>query len=172
MRAKLIYAVGFAAALAASGPAWAQDKQDQQFMKQAIEGNRAEVQMGQLAKKNGGSEAVKSLGDMLVKDHSDNLPKAEKAAQGVNAPVPSEPNAKQKQMHARLMKLNGTAFDREFIKHAIEDHQKEIKAFTKASSSKNADVAAYAKETLPALQKHLQTAQAAKGSKGATTGSR
>jgi hypothetical protein len=45
----------------------------------------------------------------------------------------------------------------------------EIKKFQTAAKSKNADVASYAKDTLPDLEKHLKTAQDAGNG---TTGSR
>jgi putative membrane protein len=51
-------------------PSFAQDAASQNFVKEAIEGNLAEVQMGQLAKKQGGSEGVRAFGDMLENDHS------------------------------------------------------------------------------------------------------
>ena len=48
----------------------AADKADQKFMENAIEGNLAEIQMGQLAQQKGQSEDVKSYGQMLVTDHT------------------------------------------------------------------------------------------------------
>src|SRR5439155_20483173 len=62
---------GALAGLIVSSPAFAQDKASQKFLKEAMEGNLAEVQMGQLAQKNGGSDRVRSFGQMLQKDHSD-----------------------------------------------------------------------------------------------------
>uniref|UniRef100_UPI0005777CC4 DUF4142 domain-containing protein n=1 Tax=Bradyrhizobium japonicum TaxID=375 RepID=UPI0005777CC4 len=42
----------------------AKDKQSETFLKKAIEGNFAEVSMGELAQQNGQSDAVKSFGRM------------------------------------------------------------------------------------------------------------
>src|SRR5438132_6787575 len=53
---------GALAGLIVSSPAFAQDKASQKFLKEAMEGNLAEVQMGQLAQKNGGSDRVRSFG--------------------------------------------------------------------------------------------------------------
>ena len=58
-----------------------------------------------------------------------------------------------------MSKLNGAAFDKAFAAHMVADHKKDIAAYQKASKSKNQQVAGYAGETLPTLQKHLQTAQ-------------
>ena len=47
----------------------AKDKPSEAFLKKAIEGNYAEVSMGDLAQKNGQSDGVKSFGKMLSTDH-------------------------------------------------------------------------------------------------------
>jgi putative membrane protein len=48
-----------------ASPCFAQDRASQKFLKEAIEGNFAEVQMGQLAQKQGSSDGVRSFGQML-----------------------------------------------------------------------------------------------------------
>ena len=52
-------------------PSLAQDAGSQKFLKEAIEGNFAEVEMGKLSQKQGASEDVRAFGQMLEKDHSD-----------------------------------------------------------------------------------------------------
>src|SRR4051812_1127285 len=52
-------------ALFLASAALAAEKPSQTFLKKAIEGNYAEVQMGQLAQKNGQSDGVKQFGQML-----------------------------------------------------------------------------------------------------------
>src|SRR4051794_23595135 len=113
----------------AGGPAWPQDKASQKFLSEAIEGNLAEVQMGKLAQQNGASDRVKQYGQMLEKDHSDANQKALSAANSLSLNPPSEPNKKQKADYERFKKMNGAQFDREFGKHMVMDHQKDIKAY-------------------------------------------
>jgi putative membrane protein len=60
---------GAAAFLALSAGAFAKDMPSEAFLKKAIEGNFAEVSMGDLAQKNGQSDDVKSYGKMLSSDH-------------------------------------------------------------------------------------------------------
>jgi putative membrane protein len=79
------------------------------------------------------------------------------------------PNSKQKAMYDKMSKLSGDSFDREFAKHMVADHKKDIKDYEKAAK-KNDAAGAYAKEALPTLHKHLETAQSLGG--GATTGKR
>src|SRR5215212_3685828 len=110
--------------VALSASAVAQDKASQKFITEAIQGNHAEVQMGQLAQQNGQSSEVKAFGQMLQNDHGAAVQKAQEAAKGVGASnIPAGPNANQK-------------------------------------ASKKQDAAGqYAQQTLPTLQKHLETAQ-------------
>jgi putative membrane protein len=66
----------------------------------------------------------------------------------------------------RLSKLNGKAFDQEFAKHMVADHKKDIAEF-KAQARGSDDVANFAKDTLPTLQKHLQTVESLRAGKPA-----
>src|SRR5215204_4816759 len=66
---KLLLSVGLAALVTCAAPAYAQDKTSQKFIKEAIEGNLAEVQIGQLAQQKGQSDGVKSFGQLLATDH-------------------------------------------------------------------------------------------------------
>jgi len=159
MSAKRLIGTSIAAVLLfGCAAAWSQDNASQKFIEEAIEGNMAEVQMGQLAQKQGMSAGVKSFGQMLEKDHGEALLKARTAANSVGAKVPSAPNATQKADYDRLAKLSGAAFDTEFAKHMVMDHQQDIKEY-QSEANKNDAAAKYAKEALPTLQKHLQTAQ-------------
>jgi putative membrane protein len=160
---------GVAAGLIMTSPAFAQDKASQKFLKAAIEGNLAEVQLGELAQKNGDSDRVRLFGQMLQKDHSAANEKAKSAANSLGMSPPSEPNSKQKAMYDRMSKLSGENFDRQFAKDMVEDHKKDIKEYEK-EAKKNDAGGAYAKEALPTLRKHLETAQSLNGA--ATTGKR
>src|SRR3954468_15098434 len=138
------------------------------FLKKAIEGNYAEIQMGQLAQQKGQSDGVKKFGQMLSDDHSAANQKATAAAQSVGLTPPGGPNAKQKADYEKMSKLTGEQFDREFATHMVADHQKDIAEYKK--EAKRSDAAAdYAKGQIDVLQKHLETA---KGLKSAKTSSR
>jgi putative membrane protein len=158
MTMKLLLGAGLVAALTFASPGFAQDKASQKFLKAAIEGNLAEVEMGKLAQENGNSDDVRSFGQMLEKDHSDANQKATAAANSLGVTPPTAPNSKQKAAHDRMAKLSGVAFDRAFAKHMVDDHKKDIKDYEK-EAKKTDDAGKYANEALPTLRKHLDTAQ-------------
>src|ERR1700704_3901780 len=105
MMTKLLAGAGLAVAPTFAPPGFAQDKASQKFLKDAIEGNFAEVQMGQLAQKNGSAEGVRSFGQMLEKDHSDANRKATAAAGSLGVTPPNAPNGKQKADYDHMSKL-------------------------------------------------------------------
>ena len=149
-----------------SAPALAQDKASQKFITEAIQGNFAEVAMGQLAQQNGERSDVKSYGQMLVTDHGAANQKAMEAAKALNVTPPSGPSDKQKADKAKMEKQKGAAFDKAFAHHMVADHKKDIAAYQK--ESKKTDAAGqYAKDTLPTLQKHLDGALALEKNKSA-----
>ena len=107
-----------AAILALGSPGFAQDKASQKFLKEAIEGNPAEVQMGQLAQKNGNSEGVRSFGQMLEKDHTDANQKATQAAGALGVTPPTAPSSKQQSIYERMSKMTGARFDEALVRAA------------------------------------------------------
>jgi putative membrane protein len=195
MTRKPMLAVGFAAALMA-GTAYAQtmapngakpagqnapsgastqapaqkaSKGDEAFLKDAVQGDMAEVKMGQLAQEKGQSQDVKSFGQMLQQDHAQHLQQAQQQAQQMGVTPPSEPNAKQKQAYDHMSKMSGAQFDKAFANDMGKDHKEDIAKYQKEAKSKG-PLASFAQQTLPVLQKHLQTAQSLQNA-GAAVGS-
>jgi predicted outer membrane protein len=142
----------------------AKDKPSESFLKKAIEGNFAEVSMGDLAQKNGQSDDVKSFGKMLSTDHAAANQKALEAAKDLGMNLPSGPNAKQKADYDKMSKLSGSTFDKMFATHMVADHQKDITEYKKASKIKDA-AGEYAAGQIETLQKHLDTAKSLKPGK-------
>ena len=143
--------------LASGCSAFAQDSA-KKFISEAIQGNLAEVSMGQLARSKGQSEGARAFGRTLETDHTAAIDQATAAATEVGALVPTEPSAKQKRTYEMMSKLSGPRFDREFIDQMVEDHKVDISKYTKQASG-SGPVAKYAKATLPMLKQHLDTAQ-------------
>jgi putative membrane protein len=145
-------------------------KADQHFLTEAMQGDMAEVEMGKLAQQNGQSEDVKQFGQMLQTDHGQHLQQAQQMAQQMGVTPPTAPSAKQKAMHDKLAKEQGAKFDKAFAKAMVKDHKEDIAKYQKEAKSKG-PLAQFAEQTVPVLQKHLQTAQSIE-SKGAMTGAK
>jgi putative membrane protein len=142
----------------AASSANAAEKPSQAFLKKAIEGNFAEVQMGQLAQQKGQNGDVKKFGQMLSDDHSAANQKAIDAAKAMGVTPPDGPNAKQKADYEKMSNMSGGKFDQQFATHMVADHQKDIAEYKKAAKQPDA-AGDYAKAQIDVLQKHLDTAK-------------
>jgi len=131
------------------------------FLTDAIRGDMAETNAGELAQKKSKDEDVKDFGEMLVVDHHKHKIQASSLAVNKKATVPDEPSAEQKAEHDKLSSLSDEDFDHEFLTAMVADHKKEIEKYEQQTQSDDADIASFAKETLPVLRKHLETAEAA-----------
>jgi putative membrane protein len=138
----------------------AQQADQTNFLADVIRGNVAEVKLGQLAAERAQSQQVREYGDMLRKDHTRSLAKASSLADEIGVPASSELSAQQQKQFESLQKLSGEEFDTTFLSQMVSDHQSEIAKFSaQAQSGSDPEVMAFAKETLPTLQAHLQHAQ-------------
>jgi len=137
------------------------DQEDSLFAAKAAAGNLAEIEMGNLAIKNGKSKRVKNFGLMMVKDHGKANTKLMAMAAVKKLTLPSQPGANEQKMLAELAKKSGDDFDKAYVNMMIEDHKNDVNDFTTASTKiQDPDIKAYAKKTLPVLQKHLDAINA------------
>jgi len=132
---------------------------DREFLKEAAAGGIAEVEMGRLASQKAQNADVKRFGERMVTDHSKENAELKQVAASKDVTVPAEPNAEQKEEMDKLSKLSGAAFDREYMRMMVEDHDKDVKAFQdQANGTGDADVKSFASKTLPTLQEHQKMA--------------
>jgi len=152
------------AALAAA-PAMGQTKSpasspDMAFAKEAAIGGMAEVDLGNLAQQKASSADVKQFGQRMATDHAKANDELKQWASSKSVTLPAEIDAKHKATHDRLAKLSGDAFDKAYMHDMVMDHQHDVAAFRKESTSgKDADLKAWAGKTLPTLEDHLKLAQ-------------
>ena len=153
-------------AILLSPSAYAAEKPGAAFLKKAIEGNFAEIDMGKLAQDKGQAGSVKQYGQMLSADHSAANDKALDAAKSMGVTPPDGPNAKQKADYDKMSKESGSRFDSTFARHMVTDHQKDIAEYKKAAKQTDA-AGEYAKAQLDVLQKHLDAAKALRSNNAA-----
>ncbi|MGC2259590.1 MAG: DUF4142 domain-containing protein [Candidatus Sulfotelmatobacter sp.] len=133
---------------------------DQQFVDFAGQTDMMEANLGQVAENQASAQSVKDYALMLVTDHTSDYTQLTLAAGKANLIVPRGLDAAHDQMIAPFDKLKGTAFDYRYIQEMIAGHTKAIAVYTKeATDAQSADLKAYASETLPTLQKHLDGAK-------------
>lgn len=150
-------ATGGAAARSAGLPL---ERAERRFIEHAAQGGMAEVALGRLASERGGHPQVKSFGERMVTDHGKANDELKTLAGTKGVAWPAEPDRSHKRDTDRLSKLQGASFDREYMKHMVDDHEKDVKDFEKAAKdAKDPEVKAFAEKTLPVLQQHLNLAR-------------
>jgi putative membrane protein len=135
-------------------------KQDEKFIKEAASGGIFEVKMGEMAEKQSSNEKVKTFGPRMVTDHSKANQELMDAAKKQGFTPPDSMNKKEQSKYDKLSKLEGTKFDREYMKNMVSDHEKDIDAFKKeAKTGQNDDIKQFAEKTTPILEEHLRMAK-------------
>lgn len=136
-------------------------KDDSAFVMEAAMGGLMEVEAGTIAQQNASSQRIKDFGSMMVADHSkanDEL-KNLASSHGINIPT-SLPADMQKHLDA-MKAMKGAAFDKHYMSMMNDDHKKDIDKFQKAAgSSGDAQLKTWAQNTLPVLQKHMDSVTA------------
>ena len=156
------YALWQLAAMAQAGAGMT----DQDFVNLAAQTDMTEAHLGQLAQAQGASQAVKDLGQMLATDHTSDYSQLGTIAMKAGLTVPKSIDAKHGKMIVPFEKLKGKMFDRRYAQTMVKGHQEAIAAYKKeASNGQNPDIKAYAQQTLPTLEKHLQASRDAEKGK-------
>lgn len=146
------------------GTSTAMTPEDKEWVSKAGMAGLAEVQMGNLALQKASSAAVKSFAQRMVTDHSKANAELQEFATIKGIGLPAELDAELKGALDHLNGLSGAEFDKAYMQHMVEDHQRAVDHFTKGSTTAtDTDLKAWAGKTLPALQEHLQLAQTVSG---------
>jgi putative membrane protein len=96
----------------------------------------------------------------MVTDHTAANQELMALAQAKNLTVPAEMNEHRQKMEEALARKQGDNFDREYMRHMVNDHEKAVQLFSKeAQDGKDPALKDFAAKTLPTLQEHLQMAR-------------
>ena len=145
-------------ALSCQGAFAAQDSDD--FVEDASAKGVAEIEAGKLALEKGSSADVKSFADMMVKDHTQANSKLKAIADAKKLEVSDDAQLMDK-AKSMILELRGAkSFDQAYANNQVMAHQQTIKLFEdEAANGKDAELKAFATETLPKLKAHLTHAQ-------------
>ena len=128
------------------------------FVQKAAQDGMTEVELGKVALRKSKNAEVRNFAQRMVTDHG--KANSELAAiarsKGINAPKALD--AEHKDMVKKLESADGATFDSEYSSHMNMDHDKAIALFEAASESSDADLAGFAKKTLPTLKEHKEMA--------------
>ena len=134
--------------------------QDEKFFRTATALGVGEVKLGELAEKQAKNEEVREFARHMVKEHKEHNKMLLTRAAGLKTAVVVGLDDNLRSRLDGLSKLEGSAFDRAYMKQIISDHTSAITHFEKqAKEGSHAELKAFAGESLPTLRKHLKKAQ-------------
>jgi len=155
----------FAVVLAFCGPALAQTKASpatNKFVTEVARSDLFEIQSSELATQKA-DEGTKAFAQQMVNDHQKTSAELKSMVNGgkVAANLPTDMSASQKDKLAKLSKLNGAAFTRQYQTDQVSAHKTAVSLFKQyANRGDNPDLKSWAGTTTPALEHHLEMAQA------------
>jgi putative membrane protein len=145
---------------AAAGTGKVNVTSDQDFLVQSVSHNVAMVKLSEMAEREAGGEEVKAFARTIVKEHGRVNERLLEAARDIKVGILTGLEKDRRAIQDRLAGMKGAAFDREFLKQVVADHQRAVGLFEwEAKNGTNVELRKFAVSTLPALREHLKMAQ-------------
>jgi putative membrane protein len=133
---------------------------DKLFVKKALQGGMAEVQLGQLTLQKSNNDQVKQFAQRMIDDHTKLGEQMKPVAQQLGVSDPKDISKKDKSTIAKLQGLSGPAYDQAYIKDMVKDHKQDLSDFqTEGSSGQDQTVKDAANQGSKVIAEHLQMIQ-------------
>jgi putative membrane protein len=135
-------------------------KADQDFAVNTANAGMTEIRAATLAEQQGTDPDVRKYAAMMIKDHTAAADSLKNIAAKKNLTLPSDISPDAQKDVDDLQKKTGKDFDKAYMKMMVSDHKKVIKSFEDESKNgSDADIRAFADNTLHTLRHHLDEAQ-------------
>ncbi|WP_419736079.1 DUF4142 domain-containing protein [Pseudomonas sp. COR18] len=136
------------------------------FVDAATESGISEVVLGKLAQEKSHSADIKQFAAKMVSDHTQANQKLSEIAHKLDIEVPDEVALTDK-VKKMILEWRDESFDKSYVENQLKAHEKAVELFKKeAASSDKAELKAFASETLPTLEHHLEQVKALHASHG------
>jgi putative membrane protein len=102
---------------------------DTEFLKEANQGSRDEIDLAQIALKKSQDPDVRDFAQRMVDDHTKLLEDMKPFDMQAGLSIPEHDDATTDAVKAKLEVLSGKAFDKAYMKDMVEDHHKDLQQF-------------------------------------------
>lgn len=134
---------------------------DKKFLMDAMQGDMAEIQLGQLALQKSTNPDIKQFAQKMVDDHTKLDQQVKPIAEQMGVTPPTALSPKASTLYAKLQSANGAEFDKQYAKAMVSDHREDDAEFKKEETSgKSQAVKDAATQGEPTIAEHLQMAEA------------
>jgi putative membrane protein len=143
-----------------SGSRHASGNPDEYFMVWASQVNLAEIATGEMAAQRAVNGEVRRYGEEMVQAHREANQELQRLAEKNGVSLASRPDEAHAQFSEHLAKLEGEAFDREYIGSMVANHAKTLAMFEeRARSASDPELRTWARQMVPVLEEHLEQAR-------------
>lgn len=111
-----------------------QQMRDKIFVRKAVQGGLAEVELGKLAADKSSSEDVKSFGQKMVEDHTKLNEEMAEVADSIGLKLPRKMDKDAQAEYDKLSSMSGEEFDKEYVAYMVKDHHMDLREFRVASA--------------------------------------
>jgi putative membrane protein len=169
IRAALVATGVLGGLVLATAPAVAQSDQDANWLRAAHQGNLAEIAAGNTAREKGASQEVRSIGALLVADHTALDANVRNTARRLGVSLPESPPPEQRAELTRVAAMSGAAFDRAWVEAMIKSHRAALANGEQQMRSGSAPEARQiAASSAPVIQRHIDRLLRARTMTGTT----
>ncbi|MBA6118118.1 DUF4142 domain-containing protein [Pseudomonas putida] len=136
------------------------------FVDAATEAGIAEVVTGNLALEKSQNAEIKTFAQQMVTDHTKANQKLGDIARKLDIKVPDDAALTDK-VKKMILQWRDESFDKSYVNNQVDAHEKAVELFKKeAASSDKPELKAFASDTLPTLEHHLEQAKALQAKHG------
>jgi putative membrane protein len=133
---------------------------DKEFMMTAAHSDQNEIQQSKMALAKGVTGMAKDMANKMIADHTKSTADLKQIAAKKGVTLPTDMDAEHKAMAPAMEKLSGKAFEQQYIKQMVADHQKTANTMAAHQTmTKDADLQGFITKTLPVVESHLQMAE-------------
>lgn len=130
------------------------------FLGQAAQDSLAEIELCEMALQKTENDDVKMFAQRMIDEHGQMGSRIEQLAAGMGIDLPKQEQDEDKSVMQQMEKLSGAEFDRKFMEHNVEDHEKDVKVFQHyADTAGDEDIRKLARDGAARLREHLKMAQ-------------
>lgn len=134
------------------------NQEDKTFVKEAAIGGMAEVELSKIAQKSENAD-VKRFADRMVQDHTAANEQLTAIGTGLGVEMPKAVDSEHERMREKLQTLHGKAFDDQYMRDVVADHNKAAQLFQQEQrSGHDPELTQFAQNTLPTIEEHQKMA--------------
>lgn len=139
---------------------------DDEFVTLAVRSGLAEVRLAELAETRSTRPEIQDFAHQIITDYTEINEKLQDLTEQKGILRPTTLDQEHQDAVATLSRLEGNAFNREFLRGQINDLREVVALFTtEVDQAEGEDLKTFASETLTTLRKHLKTATELAGPK-------